>query len=46
MLVYKLKPHKPYPPLQETERKKKNVKDNKYSVEMLLPKVIKCSRIA
>ena len=47
--MYKLQPHKPYAPLQETEKKKKHIKDNNCSglpVEMLLPKVIKCSRIA
>ena len=46
--MYKLKPHKPYARLQETE-KKKHIKDNNFSglpVEMLLLKVIKCSRIA
>ena len=42
LLVYKLKPHKPYASLQETE-KKKHIKDNNCSglpVEMLLLKVI------
>ena len=48
LLVYKLKPHKPYVRLQETE-KKKHIKDKNCSglpVGMLLLKVIKCSRIA
>ena len=46
--MYKRKPHKPYTPLQETE-KKKHIKDNNCSglpVEIPLLKVIKCSRIA